>query len=293
MRVVWLKSFVTLVNTESFAAAARQMNISTSQLSRNISALEQELGARLLERNTRQNILTSAGDSYYQEVKKILSLLQNAEDNVHQNIGQVCGKLRISVPYSWGESFLMPQLHKFMDKHPLIELDVGFDDSYVDMQKESLDLAIRIGTIENRVPDLIYKPILEDHRHICAAPALLARLSPINTIEDLQHVPCIVHSTRTDWPFYGDDGSLVRIKPSPIARTNNGRCMTLWAIQGRGVIYMPSFFVNEALRSGALTELLPKVARQPLIIWTIYSSEKRGLARIQAFNRWLIDLTSS
>jgi DNA-binding transcriptional LysR family regulator len=191
-------SFVRVVETGSFARAAERMALSKPVLSRRVARLEERLGARLLTRTARGAQPTQVGQAYYERAAAILADLEAAQEVVAQAVTQVAGPIRLSAPLSFGIAHLAPVLAEFAGLHPLVELDVEFDDHNVDLAAGGYDLAVRIGNLADS--SLVARRIAPVRKHAIASPAYLAAHGRPDRPADLAGYDALVYGNE-QWRF--------------------------------------------------------------------------------------------
>jgi DNA-binding transcriptional LysR family regulator len=249
-----LRCFVEVVESGGFGRAAKRLGISKSIVSRRIARLEADLGARLLSRTTRGISPTEAGLEFKARSERILAELEEAHEAVAQQ-GGVVGRLRVSVPLSFGVRYVAPVLAELAMHHPKLEIDVSYSDRFVDLIGERFDAAIRIGTLEDS--SLVARRIAPVRSVIVASPDYLARTGRPQNPGDLAAHECLIYTGRAvpDWRFRAGK-RWISIRPEGRLRADSGEAILRWAIAGLGVADAPSFLVSDAVESGALEPLL-------------------------------------
>jgi len=283
-RLQSMKVFAKVVDSGGFAAAAASMGLANSVVTRHVADLEHHLGARLLNRTTRRISLTEAGTLYIERCHQILAEIEEADQAVSQTSGTLRGTLKISAPVSFGVRYMAPVVSQFMRKNPEVVLDFTFDDRVVDLTEEGIDLAIRIARIPSS--SLIARKISTTRIVLCASPGYLEQYGTPQVLEDLSQHRCLQYnqwSTRNEWRLIGPDGreELVRIKSS--LYSNNGETLRVAAVDGGGIVLMPSFIGGADLCSGRLVPILPQYAPPELGIYVVYSSRRYVSAKLRAF----------
>lgn len=198
-----MSMFRRVVEAESFSAVARETGVSQPTISKHISALEKHLGVKLMNRSTRQLALTEPGKEYYHHCIRILDELAEAEASVGKQQTELTGTLRLNLPVSFGRLEILPVLWSFMKAYPAINLDIVMDDHYVDLVKEGIDLAIRVGPLFDS--SLVARKLGCYQRLTVATQSYLDEFGEPNTIEDLKQHSCIVFTlltTGNNWQFY-------------------------------------------------------------------------------------------
>jgi DNA-binding transcriptional LysR family regulator len=289
-RFAALEAFVKVAETRSFSEAARQLRVAKSAVSRHVSALEAELGARLFHRTTRSLHLTEAGRGYFERAARILSDLEDADRAVSSLQAAPRGRLRLSAPMSFGFLHLAPALADFMLRYPEVEVDVAMSDRFVDLVNEGFDVAVRIGALEDS--SLIARRLAPARRAICASPAYLAGRGAPQAPDDLKGHDCLFNSNlpaAREWRFATPDGA-----PWPVAvegrfSANNGDAMRVAALRGLGLANLPTFIVGADLQAGTLVTVLEAFVTQDLSINAVYPHARHLSPTVRAFVDFLAD----
>ena len=187
-----MQLFRRVVEAGSFSAVAREVGVSQPTVSKQIAALESHLRTKLINRSTRQLQPTEAGADYYQRCCQILDELDEAEAVVRQQQTVPSGTLRIHTPVTIGRTEILPRLWKFLERYPELEFDIQMDDSYVDMLKEGIDVAIRVGPLKDST--LVARKICDIQRFAVASPEYLRLHGEPETPEGLQQHECLVYN---------------------------------------------------------------------------------------------------
>lgn len=189
MQIEDLRIFITVINAGNFTAAAEQLMLSKQYVSRRMAALEASLGVRLLIRNTRKLSVTESGQVFSRHAQKILDDIHEAELAVSEKTRELQGAFRVSIPMSYGMSYLSPLIAEFLSLHPLLQFQVELGDRYVDMIGEGFDIAIRIGQLSDST--LIARRLSVLKRVICCSPDYLQRAGMPQLPEDLLQHACL------------------------------------------------------------------------------------------------------
>lgn len=286
-RALELQVFCTVVDKGSFTAAVEALGMSKAAVSRHVGALEERLGARLLQRTTRRLSLTEAGRLFHPQAREILALLDAAEASVLSGAQEPSGTLRVNVPVSFGVQHLAPLWAGFMAAHPKVELDIVLNDRVVDLVEEGYDMAVRIARLESS--SLVGRRLASTRMRLCAAPGYLETHPPIEHPADLAAHRVVAYSnfaSGNEWRFDGPDGP-VSVQTRAAARCNNGDSCRAIALGGGGVILQPSFMLYEDLRRGTLVEILPHYHSVELGIYAVYPSRKQLAAKVRALVDYL------
>ncbi|WP_096704538.1 LysR family transcriptional regulator [Magnetospirillum sp. 15-1] len=276
-------AFVRVAETGSFSEAARRLNLSKSMISRQVSALEADLGVRLLHRTTRSLSPTEAGRAYLERCQRILADLDEANLLVSHLQAVPRGRLRVSAPLSFGIGHLSSCLPGFLERYPEIELEMGFTDRHVDLVEEGWDLAVRIGRLADS--SLIVRRLAPVRRLAAASPAYLARRGTPVRPEDLAGHDCLTHGGRvhSEWRFTGDDGKPLQVEVRGRFDADNGDVLRDMALAGLGIVLLPSFFLGDDIRAGKLVPLLEKYVPLDSSLNAVYPHGRHLSPKVRAF----------
>ncbi len=279
--------FVAVVDTGSFTAAAERLCKTKAVVSRQVQQLEDLLQIRLLNRTTRTLAVTDEGRAYYERCKQILEDVEALEAEATGNTGQLKGTIRMTVPQTFGEMYLMKVLPGFLQQHPAVRVDVHLSDRFVDLVGEGFDLAIRISQLQDS--SLVARRISESAIKLVASPAFIRDYGAPKTAQDLTTLPCIFDSNRRDgarWHFRKDgEEQVVRIK-SRLA-VNSAMAAREAALAGLGIANCPDFAVADALASGDLVDLLTDYELGRCGIYAVYPHRRHLSGRIRALVDYL------
>ncbi|MBN9443627.1 LysR family transcriptional regulator [Bosea sp. (in: a-proteobacteria)] len=250
-----IRSFIAVAETGGFGRAAQILGLSKSIVSRRVSRLEEELGARLLSRTTRGVSPTEAGIEFRARSERILADLEEAREAVAQQAGGVAGRLRIAMPLTFGNRHVAPLLRELALAHPRLELDVHASDQFVDLIGERFDAAIRIGTLKDS--SLIARRIAPVHASVLGSPAYFARKGRPATPHDLAAHDCLIYTgtAEQEWTFRSGK-RWIALRPPGRLRSDSGETLMEWAAAGLGLVVLPNFVASEAILSGALEHVL-------------------------------------
>ena len=252
-----MRAFIDVVEAEGFSAAARKIGRSKALLSKYVRELEDELGALLLNRTTRQFSLTEAGHTYYKRAQEIVREIDNLADAVRDSSGDVRGRIKLSAPRTLADAAVGQSLIDFAMAYPDIVLEIHLDDRFVDLVEEGFDLAIRISRLENS--SLIARRLSPFKLRICAAPSLLAKEGVPKAPQDLARMPCIIDTNGrwlSNWPFMKTDGEMMSVAVSGPMEVNSPLATRAAAIAGLGFAPLPDFIAQPAMESGELVSVL-------------------------------------
>lgn len=278
----WLEyeGFSRVAATGSFTAAAAELGISASAVSKQVRALEERLGVRLLQRTTRRVSLTAEGRGFYARLRDVLSDAAEAEQEVTQLQTELRGTLRVNAPMDFGVARLAAPLAEFAAAHPELSLEIELSDRFVDVIEEGFDLVIRIGNLAES--SLVARRLAPCHRALCASPTYLAERGTPQRPRDLsKHVKiAYAYETERSWRFRGERGE-ERIDCPVRHRANNGQMMIALAREGLGVALLPTFLVADDLRSGRLEALLVDSVIGEIGIHAVYPHRKHLSNRVR------------
>jgi DNA-binding transcriptional LysR family regulator len=258
--------FVAVAETNSFTSAASKLKTSVAQISRRVSALEQRLAVKLLHRTTRKVSLTEAGQLYYQQCKHLLEGLELAELAVTQMQAEPRGVLRVTAPVTYGEMNLAPLLNQFLEKHPQVTLDLILTNQRLDLIEQGVDLAIRLGRLQDS--SLIVRRLSSRQMHVCASPKYLERFGEPHTLSELGRHQCLVGSV--DYWHFKEQNREKSLRVAGRIKCNSGFALVDAAKRGLGLVQLPDYYVQEALDSGELIEVLSDYRDDREGIWALY-----------------------
>jgi DNA-binding transcriptional LysR family regulator len=289
-----MRAFVRTVELGGFSAAARDLDLTPSALSKLTTRLEDRLGVRLMNRTTRKLALTAEGEAYFSSAKRILTEIAEAEAEVTQFASRPKGLLRVNVGVACGLHQLAPALPRFLERYPDVELDITVTDRLVDLVEEGADVAIRNGVL--RDSSLVAKKICDLHRVICASPAYLKSHGvPTSPAQLLEH-NCISISGAPQlrrWPFDTPHGiEYVEVKGNVSA--NNAETLLQLAATGVGIIRLTDVIVGEGIRVDRLTPVLTDVHHEePVPLSAVFPYGRYKSPRVAAFVSFLVEQFAS
>jgi DNA-binding transcriptional LysR family regulator len=287
-----LALFAAIVEAGGVSAAARQLRRSKAAVSKGLAALEARLGARLLDRSTRRQRLTEAGALFHERALRLLEDLDAAEAAVGQLQATPRGLLRVAAPLSFGVGRLASLLPEFLALYPEVSVEAQFEDRYLDLLAERIDVALRIGSLTDS--SLMSRRICPVARHVVASPSYLARHPAPTRPAELAAHACLHYTLSLpldSWAFEGAGG----IKSTPIkARlaANNGDVLAMAAIEGAGIALLPDFIVAEALADGRLVTLDLGVAPTGVAIHAVWPAGRLTPAKTRVFIDFLVERLS-
>ena len=286
-----MEAFVRSVELGGFSAAARELRLTPSALSKLVTRLERSLRVRLLNRTTRRLTTTPEGELFLARCRRILAEIEDAETEVGRSRERPRGKLRMSVGVGFGVHQLVPALPRFFERHPEVQLELSVEDRVTDAQREGLDIVVRPGPAAADA-DLVARTICEFERVVCASPRYLERHGRPRSPEDLREHSCIVIAARPPfarWLFDTPQGRKTIDVGAAIA-INNAECVLQLGMAGMGIVRLNEFIVSDALGSGALVPVLREFhCRERLPMLALYPRERHRLPRVAAMLDFLVE----
>ncbi len=279
-----LAVLVAVAEAGSFAAAAENLGLTPSGVSKAVTRLEDRLGVRLMERTTRRLALTVEGDMLLARGRDILAAIEAAEAEVTAARGKPKGLVRINTGTAFAKHRLAPLLPAFHDAYPDIRLELSINDRRIDVIGEQVDVAIRTGNTDDST--LIARKIGEMRRVICAAPSYIARHGAPQRPQDLEKHNCLLltgFARLAEWPMR-IDGRVVAMNVSGSVTCDSAELLLDMALAGLGVARFGDFLAERELASGRLVPLLVEhhvVETSP--ISALMPPGRQGLPRVRAF----------
>jgi DNA-binding transcriptional LysR family regulator len=289
-RMANMEAFVRVAETKSFSEAARRLRSSKSLVSRQVAALEAELGVRLFHRTTRSLSLTEEGRGYHAQVARILNEIEEANLSVSKSQAAPRGRLRVSAPMSFGILHIGPAIRDFLARYPEVELDLSLNDRYVDVVDEGFDLAIRVGRLSDS--SLIARKLGQYRMMLCASPAYLKQQGTPHDPDDLKTHRCLCYSTNSlvpEWQFVSKEGKPWAVQINGPLHANNGDVLRAAALQGLGIVYLPSFIVGPDVQASTLASLLPEFVPTDTAIHAVYPHSRHLSPKVRAFINFLAE----
>ena len=279
-----MDTFIRVVEAGSISGAAGRLNVAKSAVSRRLKELEKHLGVELFHRTTRQMNLTDTGRAFYHQAVRILDDVLEAEIATSQAHGTLKGSLKIALPSTFGLMHMGPVINDFIKEHPQIEFDLDFNDREVDLIQEGFDLAIRIANLPDS--SLIARRIATVKTVICASPDYLQRMGTPRSPEDLLQHQCLVYSLLRDfeyWHLSDANGNNIKTKIHPYLKASTGEFLKDAAVEGQGIILVPTFIAYKEIESGSLVPLLKDYTSRQINAYAIYPQTRHLSQRVRAF----------
>ena len=283
-----MRTFVRVVEAGSFTSVAAEQNTTQPTISRQVAALEEHLGARLLTRTTRALALTDDGRAFYEHALRALEAVGEAENAVGRRQAKPTGTLRLAVPVVLGRRHIVPRLARFLARYPEVSIDLAMSDGFVDLVEHGIDLAIRVGEITDQ--SLVARKIGMVRRLTVASPAYLKAKGTPRTPEDLARHDCIVYTrlaTGNRWHFESKNGPIA-VTVSGRYRVDNSEAVREGVLAGLGVAVIPSFAFSDEIERGSLKVLLKAYEPKLLPLNAVYASRRYVPPRVRAMIDFLV-----
>jgi DNA-binding transcriptional LysR family regulator len=276
--------FAKVVDTASFAEAARHFGMSPAMVSKHVRTLEERLGVRLLNRTTRRVSATEVGQNYYERCLRILFELDDAERAAGDLQAAPRGLLRVTAPVSFSFRHLAPAIADYLSAYPDVSIDLNLNDHYVDLVEERFDVAIRVGHLADS--SLMSRKLCSIAMMVCASPAYLEANGAPEVPNDLTRHNCLIYTYTTQqsaWRFADRNGGehVVRVNGRFLA--NNGDALRALAVKGAGLVFAPDFIVEDDLQAGRLIRLLPEFETGETPVHAVYTHSKFLSAKTRTF----------
>jgi DNA-binding transcriptional LysR family regulator len=285
-----MRAFLDVVEAEGFSAAGRKVGRSKALLSKYVRELEDELGALLLNRTTRQFSLTEAGHTYFSRAAEIVREIDSLSDSVRESSGDVRGRIKITAPRTFADAPIGQSLIDFAVAHPQIVLEVKLDDRFVDLVEEGFDLAIRITRLENS--SLIARRLSPFRIRICASPDFVTQYGMPARPQDLANVPCVIDTNGrwlSNWPFVGPDGQTMSVAVTGRLEANSPEMARAAAVAGLGWSILPDFIAAPGLADGKLVAALDDWIPKGGGIFAVYPHRRYLPAKVRMLVDFLVE----
>ena len=289
-----MQTFVRVVETGSFSAVAREANSTQSGVSKQVAALERELGARLLSRTTRSLALTEEGERYFEQARRLVAEIAEAESSLRRGEQALSGWLRVAASVGYGRLKLLPLVRTFLASHPGVKIDLRLNDGFVDLVEQGIDVAVRIGELADS--SLIARRVGSVQRSLIASRKYIRSLPKGKKLprvpDDLLQHNCIVYTelaTHNAWTFNAGPGASVEVGTSVTIRaqgslqSNSSEVVRAAVLSGMGIGYSPTWLFEDQMGTGELQTLLPDWPATPLPVHLVSPAQRRNSAKVKAF----------
>ncbi|WP_334147646.1 LysR family transcriptional regulator [Hyphomicrobium sp.] len=278
-----------VVATGSFAEAARRLGVTRSAISKAITQLEHELGARLLDRTTRRVTPTEVGLAYYERCLGILAQIAETEAQISRLHDEPKGVLKVNAPMSFGTLYLGAAIADFMDRYRDLKVELTLTDRMIDPLEEGVDITVRIGTLADS--SLIARRIATARMMLAASPDYISRHGAPKAPSDLSQHKCLHYGHSTTVPRWQltDNDTIVSVPVTACLSSNNGDTLRDAAVKGIGIARLPSFIIGGDIVSGRLRTVLPDYPPQELTIHALYAPNRFLAAKSRVFIDFLVE----
>lgn len=283
-----IRLFVRVVDLGSFSKAAADLRIGQPAATKRVAQLEKQLGARLLHRSTHGVTPTEIGFLYYEKCKLIAHHVEEAQSVAGLLQSQVQGVLRVSTSVAFGRRVLVPLLMRFMREHPQLQIELNFDDRYVNLVEQGIDVAIRMGRLEDSSLGARYLGL--NPWVVVASSDYLATRGTPHVPADLAAHDALIYSTvqgDARWNFTSAKGKMLSIPVKGPLRSNSLSALLAAARNGMGVAALPRYVAQESLKTAAVTALLPEWTLPVQEIHAVFSSPRLLPVKVSTFIAWL------
>lgn len=278
-----MRCFLKVVDAGGFSAAARELGRSKALVSKYVGELEDELGARLLNRTTRQISMTEVGHAFYKEASDILTRIDDLKASIQNTHQQARGTLRVSAPRSMGDDFLNPAIMAFLVAEPEISIDLRLEDRFVDLVEEGFDAAIRVTELTDS--SLIARKLAPFRGVVCASPEAIARFGSPAHPQDLADLPCIIDNNyrfRNNWQFQ-IGGTRISVPVKGRVEVNSAQAARVAALEGLGFLRTPYAFVHKEIVEGRLVQMLSEFHPDGQAIYVVYPHRRHLSGKVRTF----------
>ncbi|MEI7516118.1 MAG: LysR family transcriptional regulator [Betaproteobacteria bacterium] len=289
-----MRTFVRVVESGSFTAVAAELSSTQSAVSKQVAALEKELGAKLLVRTTRSLALSEEGARYFEQARRLVAEIAEAESDLRQGEAQLNGWMRVAASVGFGRLKLMPLVKTFLAAHPDVKVDLRLHDGFVDLVEQGIDVSVRIGDLSDS--GLIARRVGTSHRMLMAHKDYLKTLplgigTPAQP-EDLSQHNCLVYtetSNRNQWTFKAgataleQTGTARTIRVEGRLQTNSSEVIRAAVTSGLGIGYSPTWLFENELASGEVVRLMPGWESPASPIHLVSPPERKHAAKVKAF----------
>jgi DNA-binding transcriptional LysR family regulator len=282
-RIDAMQAFAAVADLKGFAPAARKLGLSPSGVTRLVAALEEQLGARLLQRTTRQVALTDVGARYLERVRRILADIEEAEGSAQAERTRPSGRLVVSAPIGFGRLHVSPVLSAYLTRYGEVTAELRLSDLIVNLVEDGVDLAVRIGHLADS--SLVARHVGNMRRIVVASGRYLKRHGEPKTPADIAAHQTIQFGGTTsslDWRFV-EHGREIRVTSTPRLITNSADAALNYAERGGGLTRVMAYQAADALKAGRLRVVLQKFEQPVLPIHIVYPTSRLLSAKVRAF----------
>ena len=278
-----MQAFVMVADLKGFAPAARKLRLSPSGVTRLVAALENRLGARLLQRTTRSVTLTDAGARYLERIRRILADVEEAEIAAEGERARPSGRFVVSAPVGFGRRHVSPVMNAYLKRYREVSAELRLEDRMINLVEEGVDLAVRIGHLADS--SLVARHVGDMRRLVVASPAYLKSRGEPKRPQDVAAHDTIqfgAPSSPGEWRF-AESGNEIRLNFSPRLSTNNADAAIQYAEAGGGLTRVLAYQAADAIKRGRLKIVLAKFEQPPLPIHIVYPTSRLLSAKVRTF----------
>jgi DNA-binding transcriptional LysR family regulator len=286
-----METFVCTVETGSFSAAARRLDVGQPAVSKAVAQLEERLQTRLLLRSTRGLTTTEAGQAYYESAKRAIAMVDEADGAARGVSADLVGKLRICAAVTFARLHVIPHIKAFLDRHPALEVEVMLDDRQIDLLENGIDVALRMGDLGDS--SMTARRIVSGRRMVVASPDYLAAHDAPQIPADLARHEAVVYlrdsGGATTWTFERDSTEL-SVTVGGRLRVNAAEGVRAAVGAGVGVAIVSEWMFAPELASGEVVQLLPDWSLPTIDLWAVYPSGRLASAKARAFTAFVQEI---
>lgn len=287
-----ISAFVQVGECDSFTAAARKLNVSTSAVSKAIARLEYRLAVQLVSRTTRRISLTPEGKVYWERCKHLLNEITDIENELSDTLAKPRGPLRVRLPMAFGRVVVIPALGTFTKRYPDVVLDIRLSSGQVDMIEQGIDVAMQLG--EPQDPRLVAHALCPIRYVLCAAPEYLRRHGTPRTIGELSKHRCLAYieprtQKQREW-MLTEKGRMVIVKARGAVNVDDVHALLEIALAAEGIAYIMEFMIKDSLAAGRLKMVLPQFGYDGPTAYVVHGPTRFQSGSVRAFIEFLREL---
>lgn len=286
-----MSAFACVVESGSFTAAARKLNLSVSSVTKLVANLEDDLSTRLLNRTTRRLAVTRHGQEFYERCKTILAEVEDAEASIRSSNSSIRGEVRIVLPFLFGRCTLMPAMPRFFERYPEVDLQLNFSDRQIDLIEAGLDLGVHTGEVSD--PGLMRRQLTDGLQVTAAAPSYLKRFGTPKTPDDLREHNCLWGRFGPEWTFRTPSGGKRTVRVDGNLKVFSGDALREAAVMGLGIVHSSWWAVRHELQSGRLLPILKNYAVEGRPVSVFYPANRHLPAKVRATIDFLVEITKA
>ena len=280
-----VSEFVAVAQTSSFTSAAKLIGISTAQVSRQVSELENRLNTKLFYRTTRKVSLTEEGTVYYRHCRQVMTGLEDAERAISNLKNAPQGLVKLTAPVTYGEKYIMPIISDFIQRYPEVEINMVLTNQTIDLVEGGYDLAIRLGKLSDS--SMMAKRLTSRTQYVCASPIYLAKFGIPHSLSELKHHNCLT-GNYDHWRFI-ESGKEKSVRIFGSLTCNSGYGLRDAAIKGIGLIKLPDYYIAKDLDSGDLVSILENYQEPKEGIWALYPQNRHLSPKVRLLVNYMAE----